>query len=394
MAYTNDQFETVINMVSDAGADPSGQTSILPLLKEYAGDDTVLYFPSGRYLMDDLWAFPAFSNFGIVGEPATIVPPKGYNRYLFNIGSVEDASGTGFLFENIHFDFRAKATAPRPIQVAVTDGLVVRDVIVMGLSGTVRFDVTTETGAGVIERLRVPDGGKEPNPTGLLISPENRGELTITDCHIAGFPGNGLYASGSVGPINVIGGSYFNNGIANVRVSSPAVVRGVHVRCDRAPEGFRNMRGIRLRDGDSVLVEDCTIEMIDVTYSEGAIVIEPLMKSAIIRNTDILTTADNVLGINAKTLETPDETARILCENVKIFGSAQNDAAIRIVDRDNCVFENLSIVQSGANRDGVQLLRSNNAIIHDATISVTRTPILVEESTGLNVKNVTTSPPR
>ncbi|WP_336360121.1 hypothetical protein [Haladaptatus sp. ZSTT2] len=381
-------------MVSDAGADSSGHTSILPLLEEYASDDTVLYFPNGRYLMDDLWAFPAFSNFGIVGEAATIVPPEGYNRYLFNIGSIEEESGTDFLFENMQFDFRAKDTAPRPLQVAVTDGLIVRDVVVMGMSGTVRFDVTNETGSGVIERLQVPDGGKEPYPTGLLISPDNRGELTITDCHIAGFPGNGLYASGSVGPINVIGGFYLNNGIANVRVSSPAVVRGVHVRCDRSPEGFQNMRGIRLRNGDSVLIEDCTIEMIDVTYSEGAIVIEPRMKSAIIRNTDILTTADNVLGINAKTLKSPDETAHIQCENVKIFGTAQNDAAIRIVDRDNCVFENLSIVQSGANRDGVHLLRSDNAVIRNATISVTRTPILVEESTGLSVKNVTTSPPK
>ncbi|MFC6990559.1 hypothetical protein ACFQH3_01390 [Haladaptatus sp. GCM10025707] len=393
LPYDLSQFETVVNMV-DVGADPTGTESILPLLTEHAGSNTALYFPHGRYLMDDIWELRAFENFGIVGNSAIIVPPAGYDRYLFNIGSIREPVATSFLFAGIRFDFSEPNTSPRPLQVAVTDGLLIKDIIAIGSSGTARFSVTDPSGSGLVERLQLHnDGDMDAFPAGCFVGPDNHGELTFKDCHIIGFPNNGLYASSSVGPINVIGGFYQNNGIANVRVSSPAVVRGVYILCDASPPGFQNMRGIRLRNGASVLVEDCTIEIFDVTYSEGAIVIESLMESATIRNTQIITSADGVPGIHAKTLDSNNSDGSIHCESVRIRGDARGDAAIRIVDRDNCVFEDVSIVQSGANRDGFHLLRANNTLLRNVEIAVTKIPVVVDQSEFVS-ENVTISLPR
>jgi len=253
-----DEYGTVVDVVADAGADPTGEESIHDALESAVGDDTLLYFPAGRYLMEDLWTVPQFEHLGIVGADATIVPPQGYFGYLFVLG-LPDRTASDLLFEGLDFDFTASDTAPRPVQAQVDDGLLVRDVSVTGLGGTARFDVTAPNGEGVVTGLQMPDGGREPNPVGILVGPANRGRLRFEDCHVEGFQGNGLYASPSNGPVEVVGGLYANNGIASVRVSSPATVRDVTVRCDEAPAEFRNMRGIRLRHGEDVLVENCTV---------------------------------------------------------------------------------------------------------------------------------------
>lgn len=375
----SDRFETVVDVVADAGADPGAGESIVPMLEEYAGDDTLLYFPEGRYLMDGIWKYPEFTHLGIVGEGATIVPNEGFNNYLFVIG-LPGRGSTGFLFEGFEFDFRAPETHPRPIQVQIADDFVVRDVVAHGTSGTARFDATREGGSGLVKRLELPDGGIEPNPVGVLVGPENVGKVSFEDCHVEGFPGNGLYASPSTGPVHVLGGYYANSAIANVRVSGPTVVRDVHVRCDRAPDGFRNMRGIRLRHGKSAIVEDCTIEMLDVTYSEGALVIEPLMQSPTIRNVDIEVSTDDVMAINAKSPMDTVAKPAIECENVNITGTASNGQTIRVVDRDACSFDTLDIDQSGRRRDGIHLIRSHETMLQNARIDVTGDPLVLEQS--------------
>ncbi|NIR34699.1 MAG: hypothetical protein GWN73_01325, partial [Actinobacteria bacterium] len=69
---------------------------------------------------------------------------------------------------------------------------------------------------------------------------------------------------------------------------SNSTVRGVHVRCDAEPEGFGNMRGIRLREGTNVLVEHCLVEMLDVVGSDGAVVLAPWLEEATVRDTNIV----------------------------------------------------------------------------------------------------------
>lgn len=373
-------FSSVVDVVADGGADPTGKKSVVPVLRDHLGPDTLFYFPPGTYLMDGTWEVPRFERIALAGQDATIRPTDGATNYLVALGRPATAS-TAFV-QGLTFDFTAPDTAPRPLQVRVKDRLVVRDITVHGSSGTTRFDVTSPTGVGNVERLSLADGGGTPNDVGCLVGPESQGTLTFTDCTIAGFGNNGLYASSAKGPVHVVGGSYRNNGIASVRVSSPCRVSGVHVRCDRAPAGFRNMRGIRLRNGDGAIVEDCTVEMLDVTYSEGGVVVEAEMAGATIENTDVVTTANSVPGINVKSPvpELASTDTAVTCRNVQISGSATGGNAITVVDRDNCQFDGLCVRQRGPNRDGFLLRRASNTRLSNVGIDVTGTPIVLEQS--------------
>lgn len=388
-----DRFGSVVDVGEhDVAADAS--ESILPVLDEHVTDDTLVYFPEGRYLLPDAWEVPSFANIGFVGDGATIVPRDGFSGYLFTMGTPGHARN--LLFDGIEFDFTARDTGARPIQALVDDGLEVRDVAVRGVQDTgqdmMRFDVTATHGTGLVERLRLPDGGVPETPTtGCFVGPTSTGSLTFRDCHIAGFPDNGLYASAAQGPVRVLGGIYENNGIANVRVGGDSLVRDVHVRCNEARQGIENMRGIRLRQGANARVENCVVELRDVTYSDGAITIAPWLESAVVRDTRIVVDADEVPGIRLKTpIDPGDAGPHVECRNVRIDGSAARNAAVQVVDRDACVFEDLCIRQTGADRDGVYLLRSRDSVVRDAAIAVTGEPLVLEDSTA-ETFNVTTA---
>jgi len=376
--YT-EEYGTVVDAVADGGADPTADASIVPMLEEHAGDDTLLYFPPGEYLLDDLWELPSFEHLGIVGQNATIVPKEGDFGYLFVFG-LPNRDASDLLFEGLTFDCTAEDTAPRPIQAQIEDGLTVRDVSVNGIGGTARFDVTDPEGSGVVSNLQMPDGGREPNPVGVLVGPANQGSLRFENCEVSGFPGNGLYASPSNGPIEVVGGLYENNGIASVRVSSPATVRDVTVRCNRAPTGFRNMRGIRLRHGESILVENCTIEMSDLTYTDGGLVIEPMMESATIRDVDIECSVDDYPAVHVKTAQHDATDTSIDFERVRVTGSSGKGAAVQISDRENCHLDELDVQQSGSNRDGIYLVRLTDSTLRDSEIDVTGDPLVLDNS--------------
>lgn len=384
------RFENSVNIIDDAGADPEGGDSIIPVLRDQVADDTLLYFPPGRYYMAGLWELPDFSNVAFVGDDATIVPPEGYEGYLFAIGS-ERHRPSGVLFEGFHFDFRNEATAPRPIQITASNELYVRDVSVEGTGRVCRFDVLDRDGTGLVERLRLPDGGHDS--AGCFVGPITEGTISFVDCFIAGFRDNGLYASPSKGPVRVTGGSYRNNGIANVRVSGDSVVRRVHVRCDESPDSFRNMRGIRLRHGKSALVEDCLIEMLDVTYSDGAIVLGSRMESAVVRNTDVRIGADDVAAVKAKSPTDSirrSSTPRFRCRDLRITGGGDGYSAVLIVDREDCLLERVCISQHGRNRHGIHLIRTEGTVVRDSRISVSGTPIRLKQASP-TLENVVTS---
>lgn len=386
------QFGTVVNAAS-AGAGPGSGRSLDAFLDEVAGDDTLVYLPNGRYPMDDYWNYPTFDNFGLVGDDATIVPPDGYDHAFFGFGQPEAARR--LLIDGITFDFRATRTGGRPLIVKVSDALVVRDVTVVGQldveAPMMRFDVTADDGQGLVERLRLPDGATvQAWAYGCLVGETNRGDITFRDCHIAGFPNNGLYAEPPSGRIRVVGGRYENNNVSNVRVAGGALVKGVHVRCDRQREGFNNMRGIRLRTGTDAVVEDCFVEFENVSASDGGIVLPGTMDAATIRNTRVRMSADNVAAVLCKPPERNDGRQALRCESVCIDGSAANTAAILVENRDGCVFDDVSIRQTGRNRDGIEVIGSDDGVVRNSKISVTGEPLVVVNST-ISTENVWTN---
>lgn len=361
-------FDEVVNLV-DAGADPTGKKPLGPVLEEAAADGTLVYLPPGRYLLEESWAFTEFSSFGIVGDRATIVPPQGYDDQLLVLGVPGKASRV--LAEGLRFDLRAKKTGARPIAARVDDELVLRDITVRGRqdvdTDTVRVDVASPKGVGLVERLRLPDGSVSTWPiTGCEIGDDTRGDISFVDCHIEGFSDNGLYADPPKGRVRVLGGYYANNEVASVRVNAGpgSLVRGVHVRCDTAREGFVNMRGIRLRGGRDILVEDCLVELLQVSGSDGAVVFSPQQRSGTVRDCRIHVDAD---GVNAIRIKAPKRRllgsgGRIKVENVIITGNAAEGPAVMASDRDGCVFDGVCLHQPGNGRGGVRAHRVSGAI--------------------------------
>ena len=379
-------YGTVIDMV-DEGADPAGGDPIDDVLPGGDLDDTLLFFPEGEYLLDGGWQLREFEHFGVLGDGAVVRPRDGYSGYLFAFGWSDRA--VDFLFKGIDFDITAPETGVRPVHATIQDGLHVADVTVRGLQDTdqdsFRFDVTLASGTGLVENLNQPDGGDARYPiTGCYVGEVTDGTLTFKDCNIAGFPDNGLYASQANGPVHVVGGRYENNNVSNVRVTSDAVVRGVTVRSTEAREGFSNVRGIRMRSGRNVLVEDCTLEYTDVVGSNGAITMHDWLESATVRNTTVKIDTDDVPAIQAKApaneVGSPGSGIRI--ENVRITGRAANRSAIEIDERSGTVLSDLCIHQTGGGRNGIRLLRSNDNVIRNCAIQVTGEPILLQDSTA------------
>ncbi|WP_313692499.1 twin-arginine translocation signal domain-containing protein [Halorarum halobium] len=383
-----DRFETVVDL-SAVGADTDAERSVVPLLEEHLADDTLVYLPKGRYLVDDTVRHLSFDNVGLVGDGAVIVPPEGFDDPFFDFGRAGQASN--LLIDGLAFDFRAADAGSRPVSALVDDGLLIRDLTVAGTqslgSGMLRTDVTSPEGKGLVERLRLPDGAvRDTSSNGCLVGDDHRGELRFADCLIVGFPDNGLYADPLRGRVEVVGGYYANSDISNVRVGNDSVVRGVHVRNDAAPDGYENMRGIRLTHGDGVRVEDCTIELRTVSGSGGAITLGDRLVSGTVRDTDIRVDADGINGIRAKPpLGDTPTGGTITFDSVTIRGSAATRSAMEISGRSDCVIDDCSIVQSGRDRNGVRFVSDSGGTIRNTRFDVTGTPIVTGTQSSVRV---------
>lgn len=387
-----DRFETVVN-VADAGADSSGEDPINPVLADYVGDDTLLYFPPGRYRLDP-WEVIGYRNLGIVGEEATLVPPAGERGYWLMFGELRD-----LLFAGFTLDCRATGVAPVN-HVTVGRGTnVVRDVTLRGHRRAPKtgFEIAAAHPRGELrfENVSLPDGSTGGNA--IYVFPESVGSLVVKDCRVEHWS-EGLYASYQSGPFRVLGGYYANNGIDQVRVGGGhqgALVRDVTVRVDNPtqPQHKPNMRGIWMEEGGRVRIQDCDVAITDLsgTYSSGGIVVGKQFGSVTVENTRIRTDADapaihirdpmdSLRGKFVPSLNRlPDDWA-VTCRNIHISGDAGSGRAILNARRDDCLFDSLCIDHQRGARDGIAVSRAEGCVVRDSTIDVTGDPLTTEEA--------------
>jgi len=385
-------LDRVVNLATE-GADQSGTRETADYFEDHLQDGNLVYLPPGRYQVGRTVVADGGS-VGVVGENATIVPPDGFDSTLFAFGHPDPLSAVRV--EGVTFDFRAENTGARPMFAIAEDRIVAREIAVKGevdvAQDQFRFDVTDPEGTALVEDVRLPDGASEPSVTGIEVGDQNHGDLTFVDCHVAGFPDNGLYANPPEGEVSVLGGYYLNNGISGVRIETKdaSVVRGVHVRCDERSGSGQNMRGIRLRSGESLLVEDCLVEMLEVTSSDGGIVFSSELGSATVQNCQVRVDAD---GINAIRIKSPgDGTTEAAhhgpfrCENVFVTGNAAGGAAVSAANRQGCEFSNLCVHQPGERRDGI-VAQDVSGEVHDSYVSVTGRPLSFTRS-SISQQNV------
>jgi len=400
-----DRFDAVVDIAA-AGANLEGTEPINGIIDDHLGDDTLLYFPAGRYTLDQL-QIHGKSNVGLVASPdeeVTIAPAAP----IETIGNhfIDFRSVSNILLEGLTFDYTEKGYGGA-VRVIASGDIVVRDLQTRGAlpdqnrNGkhvAYRFDVRNPDSTGIVKRIVARDGGhKGGNGVGIYVGKDHAGSLTFRDCEIANFPNNGLYASapgqtldgytGANGIVHVEGGSYENNNIANVRIGSTgSTVRDVTVVVDKVPPSPSpnklNVRGIRLREREDLLVENCEIEIgANAGEGFGAISYHPQHGTSTVRNTEIRVDRDDYSAISATDSSNGGTEAPLRFDHVTVTGTATGGAAVEIADRSETEFQNCRIEQSGADRNGIVLINSRNCLVADSTIRVTGEPIVEENST-------------
>ncbi|MGM0591273.1 MAG: hypothetical protein ACQETI_06535 [Halobacteriota archaeon] len=425
------QYGTVVDVV-EAGADNTGSESVTGVLDAHRGDDTLFIFPPGEYRMDEEFRHTGFTHFGIVGRDATIVPANyhdwmnGYERRLFRLG-VYHNPGTDLLVEGLTVDQTAPDTGIRAVEAQVADGLVVRDVDVVGEhdSGTWGpglFDVMNPSGTGVVERFTAREGGawvsNTPNdgnlwrgPTGIMVSHYHRGTVELVDCELGGFPDNGVYAGNAKGTVVVDGGVYRNSHASNLRIGGHhSRIEGATVIVDENPGLFTNQRGIRLDRGSWLQVLDTTIRL--ERPNGNALTVLDDVESALVRGVDIVqqtaetnqclvveelagptyiqdTTVEMHGSGNAIEIRGADDPGEVGVVNVTVTGPAPGTHfrnAIRC-ERNDCEFRNLTIDQPGDDYRRALEINADDCLVYNSRLQSSHHPIIVN-GTGAWIESV------
>ncbi|WP_227354486.1 right-handed parallel beta-helix repeat-containing protein [Haladaptatus salinisoli] len=407
-AVTTDdfQFDRTYDVVDDLGMDPTGQEPIDDALQNNVRSNTKLEFPQGEYRVTDLtFDFGnGLHDFGMVGvEPGATIVLDTTNDVTGNSGaywlSLGGAGSSNILYEGLRHDAGGAPEAPR-MQLIVDDGLLVRDVLHRGRHGGSKgpflFGVRTSSGTGLVENLRAPDGAPDGSgAVGVFVEMNTTGELEFRNCHLAGFPNNGLYQSGkSTGTVRVVGGLYRNNNIANVRLAGTGgEVRDCCVVVDAPhsdPEFPTNMRGVWLRGRDAT-VENCDVTLAADTVSDGGVLVGGSGTHEI-RSTRIRVDTDETAAMYAAPPETTPAPVR--CTNVQVTGDASHttggypgSAAVRAYGRPGSVFESCCVEQTGADRDGILLQYCDASRISGSSFDVTGEPIVLDNSSSVARRN-------
>ncbi|WP_255171636.1 right-handed parallel beta-helix repeat-containing protein [Natrononativus amylolyticus] len=425
-----DQYRTVINVV-DEGADPnaagaqhtSRNNSVNPIIENFKTDDTLLYFPEGRYYFDQEFRFVNFENFGLYGPDADIVPADYHNfnrprnHRLFNLG-IPAAPGNGLHFEGFDIDWRADGTGLRLIDADVTDDLLVRDIDFVGThdSGTWgpgRFAIRDPSGSGLVERFRAPHGGEynkyTPHagnhwvgPTGIISNDYNAGTLTYRDCVLGGFPDNGLYAKGGSGSIRVRGGHYRNSNVAQIRIGGyDSSIKGATLEVDTNRPDDQRQNAVRVQDGGIVQIEDTTMNLASANgeavliqngeYTEirdcdirvdGNIVADAIStrrstEQVIVSDTDIRMNTDGGFAVFLRETSAANPRRAVLT-NVTVrgdVGSENHTSAFRL-NRDGAEVRSCSVRTNGdSRRRGVEIVASDT-LVHQSTLMTPDYPVL------------------
>ncbi len=391
-AADESDYGTVID-IAEVGADDTGSEPIDDVFAEHADNDTLIRFPEGRYQVDHLSLY-ALSDFAMVGEgDAVLVPGEDYDEDLW-IGGAETRN---LRIENFTIDATREGVAPEFV-VSAHDGLVVRDLRKEGFhDGGTAFGFRTldEDGHSRIENLQATDGGAG---TGVYVN--TTGSIAFRDCGIEGFADNGLYASHSSGPVSVEGGRYANSNVTQIRLGSAgSSVEDCEVVVDEQPDGFGNMRGIRITDGPGpVSVENCEISVED-SQGTGAVVGAYSGGSFELRDTRIHVgegyttrrsggsrTSYAVYVDDATAVETGTRTV----ENVSVTGGGSYRGAMHFSRDDNRI-ENVCISQSGTHRNGIVFEGSEDNEVVDATINVTDESIVLNGGSSADRSGISTS---
>lgn len=400
---TGERFETRVDAVADAGCDPSGSEPCDEAFDAALGDDTLLSFPPGEYLMTRTHYVEHLRNFGMVGtgpdrSAVRFVHPTGFAGVFLNV-----RDGRNCLFRN----FTAVQTGDRRTNSGFVllnrDGLLVEDVEVAGFTPTeggtndMIVRVSDPDGVGVVRRF-VTAGGSEVGiyprgHVGLFSGPGHRGTLRLEDCRIEECANNGVYASRTVGPVQVEGGVYRNNNVSQVRVcgeGSYVEDATIVVDTDAADEvvgTHDNVRGIWWESGwqgkTGGHVAGCDLVARSTSLTPALLQIDGTAGGLAVRDCSfevdtpesraVLAHRPGSSGMGG----TPPRPWDVTVEGIDVSGTARGTAAIQVVGRGGSVVRDVTVRQTGRERGGIFLHGTPGTEVADSSVVTTQFPVVV-----------------
>jgi hypothetical protein len=415
------RFETVVDMVEDAGCDPTGEEPCDAPLQRAAADRTLLKFPAGEYLFTEKNVLLDYANLGLLGEgEVAFTVPGNFNEKVVVVDR-----GTGALFENVTVDLTAPGATPG-VHVGGDDDVQIHDVRFVGrgihpdsapqpcgntaipgcdtnpdVTGALYPIVRSPDGTGVVKNVVAHNGGLMGTYSrgGVFVGVSTKGTLTLEDCVFTGFSGNGLYCSRTNGVVRVEGGSFRNNDVSQVRLGSEgSYVQGAEVVVDAEtstspnPTDALNQRGVRFEgakiDDSNPAIRDCDVTIATTPNSGGGVVASTTAGEFTVENTRVQVDAGRTPGVLAKTPDggrfypPPPEPHDATLDGASVTGSAAGRTTIGLRQRPGSVVENCCVRETGPDRDGVTVTDGEGYTITDSTIDVTGQPVVERNATA------------
>ncbi|WP_049900358.1 hypothetical protein [Halococcus agarilyticus] len=430
------RFKRTVDMVADAGCDPTGEEPCGAKIRAAADDYTLLKFPPGEYLVTKTTYIENKTNLGFLGEgDARFRVPTNFNEKAL---VVDD--GTGLLFEGIDIDQRADGATPA-LHLGTDDDLRVHDVELLGQGihpksipkGEPGYSpgpgaengnphaldffypiVRSADGTGLVTDVVANNHGlmgtynAGNGRSGIWVGIQHKGTITFRRCRIEEFGSNGTYTSRTNGVVQFEDGVHRNNDNNQLRIGSPgSYAEGMILSVDADESGSPNpyealnYRGARIEmgrmnDRTDVAIRDCNISIRSTPHSGGGVVAESTASEFRVENTRIGIEADGVRGILGKepdgggNYSPPAEPHTATIRNTSVTGSANGNAAIELENRPKSVVDTCCIHHEGDSRNGVHLDGSDNCTVRDSTIDVTGEPVVRDGTEGVSVSSIDT----
>lgn len=395
-------FETVLDMVTDAGCDSTGRRPCDEALEAAVEDDVLLVFPPGMYRFEQEHRFVGVNNVGIVGtgqdhRDVQFVFPSGFSGIFLGFWE-----GTGWRLENVTVQQSMDRRTGVGLEIVALGGVLVRDVEIAGFSpynedGGRRglyCDIRRKEGVGVIERYRYKDPsavGDYPNGTQAFLADEgHRGTLYCRDWHIENAGENGIYASRTPGAVRVEGGFFRNNDVSSIRVcGAGSYIRGATVVIDTAKATpantgrYDNTRGIWWESGplgkSGGVIEDCELVMRSTTQSQGLLRVERTAGTVDIRNCRLRNeTAWATLAAVEPTATVRRGGSGIHLERLSIEALGPGRPALEISGRPRTTVREVTVNSPHEGRDGISLQNVPGPVVDDGLVRAGRFPIRID----------------
>ena len=406
-AVATDEYDAVVDIVADYGADDTGTEPINDALDAAVDDNTKVIFPDGEYWIDGAgyhnWDV---SNLALVGEGnASLRPTADSNPVLLVL------HGDRIRVENFTIDQTATDTSTG-INVVADDGLVLRNLHFDGAGDgpggptdsygdngerhgpfNIVPGVTDPQGTGLIENVHMPDGTiPYYRKGGMWVANEHAGHLLIRRCSFEEFSDNAIYASGAGvpgrgedGSVGVENCFFRNNTVSAIRLGTPgSYAENCTVVMDEYGSPVLPWGGSASRAAWLWYDFDGYLKNIDVISNHptghGFYYHWSQNRKTSVENCRVRMDADGTVGFNSGVPGEP-----ITLRNVSVTGNAGTFNPVWFVEREFAL-ENCCIHQTGANRDGVRAVNADGTI-DNTLIDVTGVPIIEAGDSDVTVTN-------